>query len=90
MKLLLITLLVAMGLPFGFQVIKRKLPSLGGVPSLFAYMILCGAGGVIEATFLADGDLIVAAVCGIGIFLISQGFYGSVLSKFLPGRSSIG
>lgn len=93
MELLLITLLISMGLPFLFQVAKVQLAKrntfLSGIPSLVLYMILCGVAALITTLAMGE-DLLTMVVCGLAIFLLSQGFYVAVLSKYLPGRGSVG
>lgn len=90
MKLLLVTLLASIGLPFLFQVVKKNATFLGGVPALVLYVILCGIVGVVIAVALEGANLITAAVCGLAIFMLSQGFYATVLTRYLPGRGSVG
>ena len=89
MTLLLVVMLAAMGLPFLFQLLKRKVPFLAGLPSFVLYIILCGVVGFIIS--IANGKgWVTAATCGLGVFLLSQGFYSAVLVRFLPGRGSVG
>lgn len=89
MKLLLVTLLISLGLPFVYQLVKMNIAILSGIPSLILYMILCGVSGVIISVFMDDANLITGVVCALAIFLLSQGFYVTVLAKYLPGRGSV-
>lgn len=89
MKLLLVTLLMSLSVPFAYQLVKTKVAALSGLPSLVLYVILCGVAGVIISVFMDDANLITGVVCALAIFLLSQGFYVTVLAKYLPGRGSV-
>ena len=90
MTLLLVTMLASMGLPFLFQLLKRKVSFLAGLPSFGVYIVLCAVVGIIIAMAMSNGNVATAAECGLGVFLLSQGFYSAVLVRFLPGRGAVG